>query len=208
MSRCYTCRAVSRYDECVRRPRRSRACRAGQGGRRCDRVRAACRGEGAERVVRSAKMCRADMRRHICRPIHACFVSSRITRIERMQYATCDWNGLLRNGAPLSHTVRGIGFLPIGNDSVHRSRRAYPSANVMLCTPSTGFVTGDTFSADIYTRSHEPATLQSTSARVRHASPERLPLGMRKQIRRVDTYTQPQPGAAPAHKRPRPPRTT
>jgi len=75
--------------------------------------------------VRSANVCRDDMRRHICRPIHARFVSSRVTRIERTQYATCDWNGLLRNMALPSLTIRRIDFLPIGNGSVHMSRGAY-----------------------------------------------------------------------------------
>ncbi|MDN7881339.1 hypothetical protein, partial [Burkholderia aenigmatica] len=71
-----------------------------------------------------------------------------VTRIERMQYAMCDWNVLRRNREQPSPTIRRIDFRPIGNDSVHLSRRACPSARVMPCTtPSTGFVTGDTFSA-------------------------------------------------------------
>jgi hypothetical protein len=204
MSRCYAWRAVSKYDECVRRPRRSRACRAGQGCRRCGRVQAGCRGTGAKRAVRRANVCRGDMRRHICRLIYTCFVSGRVTRTERMPYTTCDWNGLRRrNREPPSPTIRRIDFLPIGNDIVHMSRRAIrrPMSCRVRRRAASSRVTH--FPLDTHTRSCTPTTLLSTSAHARRALPECVPQQHAATHFPPDTHTRTQTAHAPVHKRPR-----
>ncbi|CAB3961381.1 hypothetical protein BLA3211_01122 [Burkholderia aenigmatica] len=209
MSRCYTWRAVSKYDECVCRPRRSRACRAAQGCRRCDDVRARRLGTGEERVVRSAKVCRDDMRRHICRPIHARFVSSRVTRIERTQYATCDWNRLLRNREPPALTIRRIDFLPIGNGSVRMSRSGLSvgRCHVVYTVDRLRHERHVFRRTGIHAAPNRPRASPQVSMPAMHdlnafpsACGNKFPVG--------HTCAQPQPGPAPVRKRRRAPCTT